>query len=362
MFGKSSVKNTSGKKILLSGVKPTGQAHIGNYFGAMKQFVDLQNSGEYECYFFIADYHALNLIQNEDEMRKLTQELVLDFLAIGLDPKKAVIFKQSDISAHTELAWIFDTIVTMPYLMQAHAYKAAVDRELNDPKGAALRNKIGTPGINVGTFNYPVLMAADILLYNTDVVPVGSDQKQHVEYARDIAEKFNFTFKNSAQTDGGTNETFKLPEPLILSNVATVPGIDGRKMSKSYNNTIPLFATREQIIKAVMSIVTDTGIGAIGPDGKPSDGMPANVYAIHKLFKTEAELKPLYEANKGKYKALKDALIEDVDAFIRPLREKRAKLAKDSKIISEVLAVGAKRANEVAECKLLQIKKTIGVL
>ena len=315
------------KKILLSGVKPTGQAHIGNYFGAMKQFVDLQKSADYDCYFFIADYHGLNLIQNAEEMKRLIHELTLDYLAIGLDPKKSVIFKQSDVSAHTELAWIFDTIVTMPYLMRAHAYK-----------DAEAKNK----ELNVGTFNYPVLMAADILLYNTDVVPVGQDQKQHVEYARDISEKFNFIFKK---------EVFKLPEPLILNNVATVPGVDGRKMSKSYNNTIPLFATREEIIKAVMSIVTDSG----------SD-IPVNVYAIHKLFKTEAELKPLYEANKGKYKALKDALVEDIDAFIKPLRKRRAELAKDDKIVERVLADGAKRANKVAQEKLTQAKHAIGVI
>jgi len=331
MFNNLGAKSASNKKILLSGVKPTGQAHIGNYFGAMKQFVDLQNSGNYECYLFIADYHALNLIQNAAEMRKLTQELVLDFLAIGLDPKKSIIFKQSDVSAHTELAWIFDTIVTMPYLMRAHAYK-----------DAEAKNK----ELNVGTFNYPVLMAADILLYNTDVVPVGADQKQHVEYARDISEKFNHTFGN---------ETFKLPEPLILPNVATVPGIDGRKMSKSYNNTIPLFATREEITKAVMSIVTDSG----GPE---NGGIPQNVYAIHKLFKSEAELKPLYDANKGKYKALKDSLVEDIDAFIKPLREKRAELAKKSeKVVAKALEYGAKRANKVAAQKLEEVKKVIGV-
>ena len=339
MFNNLGAKSASNKKILLSGVKPTGQAHIGNYFGAMKQFVDLQNSGNYECYVFIADYHALNLIQNAAEMRKLTQELVLDFLAIGLDPKKSIIFKQSDVSAHTELAWIFDTIVTMPYLMRAHAYK-----------DAEAKNK----ELNVGTFNYPVLMAADILLYNTDVVPVGADQKQHVEYARDISEKFNHTFGN---------ETFKLPEPLILPNVATVPGIDGRKMSKSYNNIISLFATREEITKAVMSIVTDAGLGAIGPDGKPSDGIPQNVYAIHKLFRSEANLKPLYEANKGKYKALKDALVEDVDALIKPLREKRAELAKKAdKVVAKALVDGAKRANNVAAQKLEEVKKVIGVM
>ena len=335
------------KKILLSGVKPTGAAHIGNYFGAMKQFVDLQNSGKYTCHLFIADYHGLNLIQNKDEMRKLTLELALDYLAIGLDPKQSILFKQSDISAHTELAWIFNTIVTMPYLMRAHAYK---DAEAKDKE------------INVGTFDYPVLMAADILLYETDVVPVGQDQKQHVEYARDIALKFNHIFKS---------ETFKLPQDLIMKEVAIVPGIDGRKMSKSYSNTIPLFASREEITKAVMGIVTDSGLKPvtqpIGDNGViqstgPKEGVPINVYNIHKLFKSEAELKPLYDANKGKYKALKEALIEDIDAFIKPMREKRATLVSDAARVLEILAEGAERAKIHADAKLLEVKKAIGVL
>ncbi len=314
-------------KTLLSGVKPTGRPHIGNYFGAMKQFVDLLNSNQYNCYFFIADYHGLNFIQNADEMRRNIIDLAIDYLAIGLDPEKAVIFKQSDISAHTELAWIFDTITTMPYLMRAHAYK---DAEAKDKE------------INVGTFNYPVLMTADILLYDTDTVPVGQDQKQHVEYARDIAQKFNHTFKT---------ELFKLPEPMIMKEVATVPGIDGQKMSKSYNNTIPLFASREEITKAVMAIVTDS-----------SGEVPTNVYNIHKLFKGEAELKNLYEANKGKYKILKETLIEDIDAFIAPMRERRAELAKDENKVLEILKAGAEKANKKAAAKLLEVKKAIGVL
>jgi tryptophanyl-tRNA synthetase len=318
-------------KILLSGVKPTGRPHIGNYFGAMKQFVDLQNSGDYNCYLFIADYHALNLIQDKDEMRRLTIDLALDYLAIGLDPTKSTLFKQSDVSAHTELAWIFDTIVTMPYLMRAHAYK-----------DAEAKNK----EINVGTFNYPVLMAADILLYGTDVVPVGQDQKQHVEYARDIALKFNHIFKS---------ETFKLPEPLILESVAIVPGTDGRKMSKSYGNTIPLFATREEIVKAVMGIVTDSG----GPE---SGGVPANVYAMHKLFRSEAELADLYAKNAGKYKVLKEALIEDVDSFIKPLRERRESFAKNVDAVAGILAKGKEAADAVAAKKLLEVKEKVGVI
>ena len=330
------------KKVLLSGVKPTGRPHIGNYFGAMKQFVDLLNGGteEYDCYFFIADYHALNFIQNKEEMRQNILDLAIDYLSIGLDPKRATLFKQSDVSAHTELSCIFDTIVTMPYLMRAHAYK-----------DAEAKNK----EINVGTFNYPVLMAADILLYDTDVVPVGQDQKQHVEYARDIAEKFNFTFCGATK-DGknSDNAVFKLPEALILENVAIVPGTDGRKMSKSYSNTIPLFATREEIQKVVMSIVTDS-------NGTDALGIPANVYAIHKLFKTEGELKILYDTNKGKYKVLKEALIEDIDNFIKPLRERRADLAKDTDKVLDILKDGAGRANKVASAKLEQVKQIIGV-
>ena len=288
------------QKILLSGVKPTGRPHIGNYFGAMKQFVDLQN--DHQSFFMIADYHGLNLIQNKEELRENILGVALDYLAIGLDPEKAVIFKQSDVSEHTELCWIFDTITTVPYLKRAHAYKDAEAKNIE---------------INVGTFNYPMLMAADILLYDADVVPVGKDQKQHVEYARDTVEKFNRIFKT---------ETFKMPEPLILDEVATVPGIDGQKMSKSYNNTIPLFASDEEIKKQVMAIVTDSG-----------SEIPKNVYAIHALIKPKEELDALYEANKGKYKALKDALITDLIAFIAPMRERRKEFENDIEKVKAIL-------------------------
>ena len=313
------------KKILLSGVKPTGRPHIGNYFGAMKQFADLQN--DYECYFMIADYHALNHIHNANDMKENIFGVALDYLAIGLDPEKVTIFKQSEVSAHTELCWIFDTITTMPYLMRAHAFK-----------DAEAKNK----EISVGTFNYPMLMAADILLYDTDVVPVGQDQKQHIEITRDTAEKFNHTFGA---------EVFKLPNPLIVEGVATVPGIDGQKMSKSYNNTIPLFASDEEIEKQVMAIVTDS-----------SGERPENVYAIHKLFRTEAELATLYEEKKGKYKDLKEALIEDIKAFIAPLRARREALAADPSAVERILVDGAARANIRAAAKLADAKRAIGVL
>lgn len=313
------------KPILLSGIKPTGDAHIGNYFGALKQFVDMQNSGAHECYFMIADYHALNSVQNGDEMRRLTHELALTFLAIGIDPKKSVLFKQSDVSAHTELAWIFDTFTTMPYLMRAHAYK-----------DAEAKNK----ELNVGTFNYPMLMAADILLYDTSVVPVGQDQKQHVEYARDAAEKFNRIY----------GDTFRMPTERIVPEVAVVPGTDGQKMSKSYGNTIPLFATREEITQKVMGIVTD------------SDGdVPTNVYAIHKLVKTPEELAPLYEEHRGRYKALKDALVDDLDAFIAPMRARYTEFAKNPAKVAKILEKGGAQARKKAELKMTQARKAVGV-
>lgn len=311
------------KKVLLSGVKPTGAPHIGNYFGAMKQFVDLQD--DYEGYVFIADYHALNFIQNKAEMEKNIVGILLDYLAIGLDPEKMTIFKQSDISEHTELAWIFDTITTMPYLERAHAYK---DAKAKDKE------------INVGTFNYPMLMAADILLYSPDIVPIGQDQKQHVEYTRDTAEKFNRIW----------GETFKLPKEIIMKDMEVVPGTDGKKMSKSYGNTIPLFAEYEEIKKCVMSIVTDS-----------SGELPQNVYAIHKLIRPESELKKIYEEKAGKYKELKELLIEDLEKFISPLREKRKEFEKDIPRALAILKEGGEKAKLVASKKMEEIREKIGV-
>jgi tryptophanyl-tRNA synthetase len=310
-------------KILLSGVKPTGRPHIGNYFGAMKQFVDLQN--EYDSRIFIADLHAFTTTTDAKQIREDIIGVALDYLAIGLDPKKCLIFKQSDVPQVTELCWLFDCITTMPYLMRAHSFK-----------DAEAKNK----DISVGTFNYPMLMAADILIQDSNVVPVGQDQKQHVEFARDTAEKFNRIF----------GETFILPESLILENVAVVPGIDGQKMSKSYNNTISLFATDEEIQKAVMGIVTDS-----------SGGIPKNVYAMHSLFKTKEELDQIYSENEGKYKVLKDLLAEDIKTFIRPLREKRAELEKDLPNVLQILKENGEKARAIAEIKMKEIREKIGV-
>lgn len=314
------------QKVILSGVQPTGRPHIGNYFGAMKQMVDLQNThSDAQKLFMIADYHGLNFIQNGSTMKQNILDLALDYLAIGIDPTKSILFKQSDVSAHTELTWIFDTITTMPYLMRAHAFKSAEAKNQE---------------INVGTFNYPMLMAADILLYDTTAVPVGQDQKQHVEYTRDTAEKFNRIY----------GEAFTLPEPMILESVATVPGIDGQKMSKSYGNTIPLFATDEEIKKAVMSIVTDS-----------SGDTPKNVYEIHKLFRTQAELDVLYKEKAGKYKDLKEALCADIQAFVKPLREKRAELAKNPEKVLKILQEGGQKARMIAEEKMNLVREKVGV-
>jgi tryptophanyl-tRNA synthetase len=258
-------------------------------------------------------------------MKQNIVNLLLDYLAIGLDPKKVTLFKQSDISEHTELAWIFDTITTMPYLMRAHAFKDAEAKSKD---------------IVVATFNYPMLQAADILLYSPDVVPVGQDQRQHVEISRDTAEKFNRIY----------GETFKLPEPVIMDTVAVVPGVDGRKMSKSYGNTIPLFAEYEEIKKCVMSIVTDSGAD-----------IPENVYAIHKLIRSEEELKTIYQENKGKYKNLKDILIEDLEKFIAPLREKRKEWEGKLPEALAILKTGGEKAKAIASKKMAEVKEKIGV-
>jgi tryptophanyl-tRNA synthetase len=311
------------KKIVLSGIQPSGRPHIGNYFGMMKQL--LADQDNYDVYVLIVDYHALKTVKSGIEMKENIKGVLLDYLALGLDPNKVTFFKQSDISEHTELCWIFDNITTMPYLMRAHAFK-----------DAEAKNK----EIDVGTFNYPMLMAADILLYDADIVPVGQDQKQHIEITRDTAEKFNRIY----------GDTFKLPESMIMKEVAVVPGTDGRKMSKSYNNTIPLFAEYEEIKKAVMSIVTDS-----------EEGIPKNVFAIHSLIRSEKELLPIYEEKSGKYKELKDLLIEDLEKFIAPMRERRKEYEKDVESALKILKEGGEKAKRIASQKMEDVRKKIGV-
>ncbi|MBY0473050.1 tryptophan--tRNA ligase [Patescibacteria group bacterium] len=311
----------SEKKRLLTGLQSSGALHIGNYFGALKPFLNTYE--EYESFLMIADYHALTSLKNPEELRQNIYNVVRDYLAVGVDPSKAVIFQQSRVQEHTELAWIFDCLVTVPFLELGHAYKDKVAKGLE---------------ANAGLFTYPMLMAADILLYDTDVVPVGEDQRQHIEYAREAAKKFNNAF----------GQTFKEPEEKIQKEIAVVPGIDGKKMSKSYGNTIPLFGTKEEVSKAVMSIVTDS-----------SGERPENVYAIHALFRSESELGPIYETNAGKYKVLKEMLIEDIEAVIAPMREKRNSITDED--VKKVIEEGSAQAKTIASAKMSDVRKKVGV-
>ncbi|MFM2340015.1 MAG: tryptophan--tRNA ligase [Candidatus Parcubacteria bacterium] len=310
------------KKRLLTGLQSSGDLHIGNYFGALKPFVDMYE--DYESFLMVADYHALTSVREPEVMRQNIYNVVRDYLAAGVDPKKAVIFRQSDNQDHMELGWVFDCMVTVPFLMQGHAYKDKVAKGIEP---------------NAGLFTYPMLQAADITLYDTDVVPVGEDQRQHLEYTREAVRKVNQSY---------STEILKEPETLILDAVGIVPGTDGTKMSKSYKNTIPLFGSREELQKAVMSIVTDS-----------SGERPEHVYAIHKLFKTEAELAPLYEANQGKYKNLKDALVEDIDTHLAPMRKRRNQITDAD--VRAVLADGVTRAKEISGPVLERVRKAIGI-
>jgi len=309
------------KKRLLTGLQASGNVHIGNYFGALKPFADIYE--EYESFLMVADYHALTSLRDPEALRANVLDVVRDYLAVGVDPEKAVIFRQSDNQDHTELGWVLNCLVTVPFLMQAHSYKDKVAKGIEP---------------NAGLFTYPMLMAADILLYSADVVPVGEDQRQHLEYTREAVGKFNRAY----------GELFKDPKEMILEGVGVVPGTDGAKMSKSYGNTIPLFGTTPEIEKAVMSIVTDS-----------SGEKPANVYAIHRLLKSAEELDPIYEANKGRYGDLKKMLIADLEAMIAPMREKRASIT-DAQV-REVLEQGIKKAKVVSSEMLEKVRQAVGV-
>lgn len=321
--------NKSTKKRLVSGVKPTGRIHIGNYFGAIKNFIEMQK--DYEAFIFIPNLHALteNTL-SQKEIKDFTYNAILDYLGAGLDPENSVFFKQSDVLAHTNLAWVFNCLVTVPYLMRAHAYKDA------ENKGKE---------VTAGTFTYPVLMASDILLYDADVVPVGQDQKQHVEYARDIAQKFNNQY----------SELFKLPEPIIHQNTGIIPGTDGRKMSKSYGNTIPLFGTDEEITKAVMSITTDSR-------GRDEEKDPESIilYQIHRLFNDSEELKTQYSKGLG-YGDAKKILIQEIIDYVTPMRAKRSYYEKNPEIVREILVKGAMKANDIAMKKLFEVYEAVGL-
>ncbi len=321
----------SPQKIVLSGVKPTGLVHVGNYFGAMKQFVDFQK--EYRNFIMIADLHALTSVTDPKILQADTLGVALDYLAIGLDPEITTVFRQSDVPAHAELGWIFNCLTTMPYLARAHAFK---DAEAKNRE------------VNVGVFTYPLLMAADILLYSPDLVPVGQDQKQHVEIARDTAEKFNRTFA----------EVFKLPEPMILDAVKTVVGLDGQKMSKSYRNTIPLFSTERELKQLVMSIKTDSK-----GETEPKNPEECHVFALHKLFSTDVlpELKRRYVEGAIGYRESKEILYEQMNKFLEPLRAKREGFAGRPDEVRAILERGAIVAREVAGAKLSEVRQAVGL-
>lgn len=309
------------KKRLLTGLQSSGTLHIGNYFGALKPFLDVYE--DYDSYLMVADYHALTSLRDREQLKQNIFDVVKDYLAVGVDPEKAVIFRQSDNQDHTELGWVLNCMVTVPFLMQAHSYKDKVAKGIEP---------------SAGLFTYPILQAADIALYNIDLVPVGEDQRQHIEYTREAVGKFNRAY----------TPVLKEPKEIILDNVGTVPGTDGEKMSKSYGNTIPLFGTKKEIEKAVMSIVTD------------SEGdRPENVYAIHKLLKSEKELTSLYEEHKGRYGDLKKALINDLEEFIAPMREKRNKISNDD--VRKVLASGVKKAKETSNTTMNKVREAIGI-
>lgn len=309
------------KKRLLTGLQSSGTLHIGNYFGALKPFVDSYEN--FDSFLMVADYHALTSVRDPKVMHQNILNVVKDYLAAGVDPKKAVIFRQSDNQDHTELGWVLNCMVTVPFLMQAHSYKDKVTKGLD---------------ANAGLFTYPMLQAADIALYNVDVVPVGEDQRQHLEYAREAVGKFNRAY----------GETLKEPTEMILEGVGVVPGTDGLKMSKSYGNTIPLFGTKAEIEKAVMSIVTDS-----------SGERPENVYAIHRLLKSAEELDPLYETHKGRYGDLKKLLAADLETLIAPMRERRDNISDEE--VKAVLLDGVARAKVISNETLKLVRQAIGI-
>ena len=303
---------------ILSGIQPSGETHLGNFFGAMRQHVALQTEGE--AIYFVADYHSMTSVRDAAERRRLVREVALDYLACGLDPKRAVLYRQSDLPETCELAWMLTTVTPMGLLQRAHSYKDKIAQGMKPDHGL---------------FAYPVLMAADILQFNSNLVPVGQDQKQHLEMTRDIATDFNQAYGR---------EVFVLPEPHILEGVAVVPGVDGRKMSKSYGNTLRMFWPEKQLSKAVMSIVTDSS-----PVDAPKD-TEQSVFQLWSLFADEcAKEAMLARAKAGGlgYGEVKKDLLKRLLDYFGPLREKREALAKRPDDVEDVLADGAQRARAI---------------
>lgn len=317
---------------ILSGIQPSGVVHIGNYFGMMRPAIALQAEGE--AFYFIADYHALTSLKDPVALRENGRRAALDFLACGLDPERAALFMQSDVPQVTELAWILSTVAPMGLLERATSYKDKIARGMT---------------ASAGLFTYPVLMAADILIYDSDVVPVGKDQKQHIEITRDLAGKMNEAF----------GEIFKLPEPRIQSAAAIVPGIDGQKMSKSYGNTIDVFGDEKETRKRVMSIVTDST-----PVEAPKDPDSSTIFQLYSLFAAKEEITAMREAfQRGGtgFGDFKKQLFAKLWDFFEPMRKRRTEILAEPGYIDAVLERGAQRANEEADKVMARVRAAIGL-
>ena len=323
---------------ILSGIQPSGVLHIGNYFGMMKPAIALQAEGE--ALYFIADYHALTSVRDPDALRENCRRVAVDFLACGLDPERATLFRHSDVPQVTELAWILSTVAPMGLLERAHSYKDKLARGLS---------------ATVGLFSYPVLMAADILIYDSDVVPVGKDQKQHIEMTRDLAVKMNEIFGKSE----GDRQIFKLPEARIQPATETVPGIDGQKMSKSYGNNIDIFGDEKEMRRRVMSIVTDST-----PVEAPKDPEKSTIFKLYSLVASKDENAAMREQFlKGGtgYGDFKKQLFDKLWEYFAPMRKRREEILADESYIDSVLKKGATRANEIAEQVMKRVREAVGL-
>jgi tryptophanyl-tRNA synthetase len=329
------------KNIALTGIKPTGNLHIGNYFGAIKPALEL--AGAYDARYFIADYHALNTMKDPAALSATIREVAAGWLAAGLDPDKVIFYRQSAIPETFELTTLLMAFTGKGLMNRAHAYKAAVQENVE-------RNEDPDAKINMGLFTYPVLMAADILLFNADVVPVGKDQTQHIEMAQDIAQAVNGNYKQALLT---------IPQALVRETVAVVPGLDGRKMSKSYGNTIPLFGAEKQLRKLIMRIVTNSQ----GLD-EPKDPDSSQVYLLYKLFASadeQAALAKRYRAGGRGWGEAKEELFRVVNRTLTPLRERFNGIMADTATLDALLARGAEAARAIAAQTLQRLRKAAGI-
>ena len=318
---------------ILTGIQPSGKLHWGNYFGAMKSMFDLQAKGE-EIFMFIANYHAMTTVRDGATLREMTRDVALDYLACGLDPEKSIVYRQSDVKEVQELAWFLSCLTPMGLLERCHSYKDKMAHGFDATHGL---------------FAYPVLMAADILIMNADLVPVGKDQKQHLEVTRDLAQKFNNAF----------GEIFKLPDAYIPDSVATIPGTDGQKMSKSYHNAIELFEPNGSIKKKVMGIVTDSKTME-----EPKEPEGNSIYELYKLFATPEEVAQMaasFRAGNYGYGHAKKALLEAYHRLFDPFRATREELAKDPDTLEDILKAGAARARTAAAATMDKVRSAVGL-